>query len=126
MVLLAIAAAVALMLGLIGIYGVVSYIVSQRTNEIGLRLAVGAEPREVTAMIVLQGGIVALAGIGIGLAATAASGRMIESLLYDVGPSDPVVLAATTLILFVVVLLACWIPASRAARISPADALRSD
>jgi predicted permease len=126
MVLLAIAAAVALMMGLIGIYGVVSYIVTQRTNEIGVRLALGAEPGGVTAMIVRQGGLVALAGIAIGLGVALASGRLIESLLYDVSPHDPAVLVATTLLLFGVVILACWIPASRAARVNPADALRLD
>jgi ABC-type antimicrobial peptide transport system permease subunit len=126
MVLLAVAAVVALMMGLIGIYGVVSYIVTQRTNEIGVRLALGAEPGGVTAMIVRQGGLVALAGIAIGLGVALASSRLIESLLYDVSPHDPAVLAATTLLLFGVVILACWIPASRAARINPADALRLD
>ena len=79
MVLLAIAAGVALMLGVIGIYGVMSYIVSQRTSEIGVRLALGAEPANVASAIVRQGGLVALAGIAVGLAAALAGGRAIES-----------------------------------------------
>jgi predicted permease len=126
MALLTIAAAVALLLGLVGIYGVVSYIVSQRTSEIGVRLALGAAPRSVTAMIIRQSGWVTLAGIVIGLTATLATGRLIESLLFGVGPRDPVVLMATTVMLIVVAVLACWLPARRAARISPVQALRAN
>jgi ABC-type antimicrobial peptide transport system permease subunit len=126
MVLLVIAAAVALILGLIGIYGVTSYIVSQRSREIGIRLALGAEPRRAAGMIVRQGGLVTLAGIGVGTAAALAGGRFIESLLYDVDPRDPAVFAATTLALLSVALLACWVPARRAARIDPVAALRAE
>jgi putative ABC transport system permease protein len=126
MVLLAIAAGVALTLGVIGIYAVMSYIVSQRTGEIGVRLALGAEPRSVARMIVQQGGLVALGGIAIGLAAAFAGGRLIESLLYGVSPRDPGVFAATTLLLLAVALLACWLPARRAARLSPLEALRTE
>ena len=126
MVLLAIAAAVALLLGVIGIYGVMSYIVSQRTGEIGVRLALGAEPGSVAGMIVRQGGIVALTGIAVGLAIAFAASRLIESLLYGVSPRDPGVFAVTTLILLSVALLACWLPARRAARLSPLEALRTD
>src|SRR5689334_25317677 len=88
MVLLAIAAAVALLLGAIGIYGVMSYIVSQRRAEIGLRLALGAEPRGVIAMIVRQGGIVTIAGTLIGLATALVASRLLGSLLYDVSARD--------------------------------------
>jgi putative ABC transport system permease protein len=126
MVLLAIAAGVALMLGVIGIYGVMSYIVSQRTGEIGVRLALGAEPGSVARMIVRQGGFVAFTGVIVGLTAAVAGGRLIESLLYGVSPRDPGVFAATTLILLGVALLACWLPARRAARLSPLEALRTD
>jgi len=126
MVLLAIAAAVALMLGVIGIYGVMSYIVTQRTSEIGVRLALGAEPRNVAGQIVRQGGGVALAGIAVGLAAAFAGSRLIESLLYGVTPRDPGVFVATTLGLLLVALVACWLPARRAARLSPLEALRSE
>jgi putative ABC transport system permease protein len=125
-VLLAIAAGVALLLGLVGIYGVVSYIVSQRTGEIGVRLALGAEPGNVAAMIVYQGGIVALAGVLVGLGAAFAGGRLIASLLYDVSPRDPAVFAATAVALFGVATLACWLPARRAAHVSPVEALRAD
>jgi ABC-type antimicrobial peptide transport system permease subunit len=126
MVLLTIAAAVALLLGLVGIYGVVSYIVSQRTNEIGVRLALGAAPHSVTAMIVGQGSIVTVVGIVAGLGAALATGRLIESLLYGVSPRDPGVLAGTTVLLVVVAVLACWLPARRASRVSPVQALRAN
>jgi len=126
MVLLAIAAGVSLTLGVVGIYGAMSYIVTQRTGEIGVRLALGAEPGNVARMIVRQGGIVALAGITAGLAAAFAGGRLIESLLYGVSARDPGVLAGTAAVLLCVVLLACWLPARRAARLNPLDAIRTD
>jgi putative ABC transport system permease protein len=126
MVLLAIAAAVALLLGLVGIYGVVSYIVSQRTGEIGVRLALGAEPGSVAGMIVRQGGLVALGGLVVGLVAALAGSRLIESLLYDVSPRDPLVFTTTSLALLAVAVLACWLPARHAARVDPATALRAD
>jgi putative ABC transport system permease protein len=126
MVLLAIAAGVALTLGLIGTYGVMSYIVTQRTGEIGVRLALGAEPGGVARQVVRQGGTVALAGVIAGLAMALAGGRLIESLLYGVSPRDPAVFAATTMLLLMVALLACWLPARRAAALNPLDALRSE
>jgi putative ABC transport system permease protein len=126
MVLLAIAAFVALLLGMIGIYGVMSYIVSQRTGEIGVRLALGAEPSHVAGMIVRQGGFVALAGVTVGLAAAWAGSRFISSLLYGVSPLDPGVFVATTLTLLGIALLACWLPARRAAGLSPVEALRTE
>jgi putative ABC transport system permease protein len=126
MVLLAIAATVASLLGAIGIYGVVSYIVTQRTGEIGVRLAMGAEPGRVASMILRQGGIVTLAGMTVGLILAFAGGRLIQSLLYSVSPRDPAVFAATTLLLLVIALLACWLPARRAAKLSPLEALRTD
>jgi putative ABC transport system permease protein len=126
MVLLAIAAGVSLALGVVGIYGAMSYIVTQRTGEIGVRLALGAEPGSVVRLIVRQGGIVAVAGITVGLAAALAGGRLIESLLYGVSPRDPGVLAGTTAVLLCVALLACWLPARRAALLNPLDALRTE
>jgi putative ABC transport system permease protein len=126
MVLLAIAATVALLLGAIGIYGVISYIVAQRTSEIGVRLAMGAEPRTVARMILRQGGLVTLLGIGAGLIAALAGSQLIRSLLYDVSPRDPVVFALTTVALLAIALLACWLPARRASRLSPLEALRTE
>jgi ABC-type antimicrobial peptide transport system permease subunit len=126
MVLLAIAAAVALTLGLIGIYGVMSYIVSQRTAEIGVRLALGAAPGSVARMIVRQGGLVALAGVAVGVLAAFAGSRLIDSVLFGVSSRDPGVFVSTTLLLLTVAIVACWIPARRAARLSPLEALRTE
>jgi ABC-type antimicrobial peptide transport system permease subunit len=125
MVLITIAAGVALLLGLIGIYGVISYIVSQRSGEIGVRIALGAPPGSVARLILRQGGTVAFAGIVVGLGAALAGGRLVESLLYDVSPRDPAIVAPTTFMLLIVALLACWLPARRAARINPVDTLRA-
>jgi putative ABC transport system permease protein len=125
MALIAIAAGVALILGVIGIYGVMSYIVTQRTGEIGVRLALGAEPGSVAAMIVRQGAVVTLTGVMVGLVAAFAGSRLIESLLYGVSSRDPGVFAATTLILLGVALAACWLPARRASRLNPLQALRA-
>lgn len=126
MVVIAIAAVVALLLGIVGIYGVTSYIVTQRTGEIGVRMALGAAPRDVAGMILRQGGAVALGGIVIGMGVAFAAGRLMSSLLYGVSPHDPTVFATTTVLLLGVALLACWVPAERAARLSPLDALRAD
>ena len=125
MTLIAIAAAVALLLGVIGIYGVMSYIVTQRTSEIGVRVALGAAPAAVARAILWQGALVALAGLAVGVSAALAGGRAIESILFRVGPRDPAVFAITTVTLLLVALVACWLPARRAARLSPVDALRS-
>jgi len=126
MVLLAIAATVALLLGAIGIYGVISYIVAQRTGEIGVRLAMGAEPRGVARMILRQGGLVTMLGIVAGLIASLAGSQLIRTLLYGVSPRDPIVFSLTTVALLVVALLACWLPARRASRLSPLQALRTE
>jgi putative ABC transport system permease protein len=126
MVLLVIAAGISLFLGVIGIYGVTSYIVSQRTGEIGVRLALGAEPAAITRQIVRQGGLVAFIGIAIGLGAAFAGGRLIASVLYGVTPRDPMVFAVMAFTLQTVALTACWIPARRAARLDPTIALRAD
>jgi putative ABC transport system permease protein len=126
MVLVVIAASAAMLLGVIGIYGVMSYNVSQRTGEIGVRLALGAEPSTVMSMIVRQGGTVVLGGIAAGLAASLAGARLISSLLYDVAPRDPAVFAATTITLLTIALIACWLPARRAASVDPLIALRAE
>ena len=103
-----------------------SYIVSQRTNEIGVRLALGAEPARVMRMVVRQGGLVTLGGVTAGLVVSLAGGRVISSLLYDVSPRDPQVFATTTIALLAVALIACWIPARRAASVDPLTALRAE
>src|SRR5205814_4040820 len=117
MTLIVIAASTALLLGIVGIYGVMSYIVSQRTSEIGVRIALGAEPRTVTRMIVRQGGTVALAGVAAGLVAALAGSRLLATLLYDVSPRDPQVFTLTTVALLAVALVARWLPARRAANV---------
>jgi putative ABC transport system permease protein len=126
MIVIAAAASVAMVLGAIGIYGVTSYVVTRRTGEIGVRLALGAEPRRVSGMIVRQGALVVFLGVAAGLAAACAGGRMIESLLYGVSSRDPAVFGITTLILIALALLASWLPARRAARLNPLDALRTE
>ena len=126
MVLLAMAAIISLVLGVVGIYGVTSYIVSQRTSEIGVRLALGAEPGGITGQIVKQGGLVALTGIAVGLVTALAGSQLIASVLYGVNPRDPFVFGAMALTLQLIALLACWIPARRAAQLSPTIALRAD
>ncbi len=126
MTLIAIAGAVALVLGVVGVYGVVSYVVSQRTTEIGVRLALGAEPRRVSAMIVRQSGLVVMVGLLAGFATALASSRVLGTLLYGVSPRDPGVFSVTILVLFAVAITASWIPARRAARISPLAALRAE
>jgi putative ABC transport system permease protein len=126
MVLLAIAALSALALGVVGIYGVTAYIVTQRTSEIGIRLALGAEPTGITSQIVMKGGFVALIGIAVGLAAALAGGQLIASVLYGVSPRDPAVFASTAIALQAIALLACWLPARRASQLNPTIALRAE
>ncbi|HTM02005.1 MAG TPA: ABC transporter permease [Vicinamibacterales bacterium] len=126
MTLLLIAAGVALGIGLVGIYGVVAFVVSQRRNEIGVRLALGAAPQAVVAMIVRQGAAVTFAGIAAGIAIALAGSRVLASLLYGVGPRDPAVFAGASTTLFTVAIAACWLPARRAATVSPTEALRAD
>jgi putative ABC transport system permease protein len=122
--LLALFAALALVLAAIGIYGVMSYAVSQRTPEIGVRLALGADARDVLAMIVGYGLRLAMAGLAIGVALALALSRTLTSLLYETTGTDPTTFAGVVGTLGAVAILASYIPARRAARIAPVDALR--
>ncbi|HSM61303.1 MAG TPA: FtsX-like permease family protein, partial [Longimicrobiales bacterium] len=124
LVMLAIAAGVALFLGSVGIYGVISYVVSQRTREIGIRMAMGAERTTVRGMVLRQAGTLAGAGVLVGLVTAAALTRLMAALLYGVDPLDPVTFGAVALALSAVALLASWIPARRASRVDPVVALR--
>ncbi len=123
-VMLAIAAAVALALGVVGIYGVISYIVSQRTREIGVRMAVGADSRDVRRMVLRQGMILAGIGVAIGLGAAVGLTRLMSSLLYGVEATDPVTFGVVATILVAVALVASYLPALRASRTDPVEALR--
>ena len=123
---LGIAASVALLLGVVGIYGVIAYIAAQRTREIGVRMALGAQASDVRRLFVGHG--VKLVGLGlvIGIAAALASTRLMSALLFGVGPMDPVTYAAVSLLLGTVALVATYLPARRAARLDPVAALRTD
>jgi len=122
--LLAIAAVTALTLGVVGLYGVISFVVSQRASEIGIRLALGARPIDVCALVLRQGLSVAVAGVAIGLVVAAASTRLMASLLFEVSAYDPATFAAAAVVLIAVSAAATYVPARRAAAIDPADALR--
>jgi putative ABC transport system permease protein len=122
--LLSLFAGVALMLAAVGLYGVLAYTVTQRQREIGIRLALGARKRNVLSLVIGQGMKLALSGVALGLLAALALTRVIGSLLYGVTPTDPVTFAIVSLLLVAVALLACWLPARRAARIDPIEALR--
>jgi hypothetical protein len=124
LVMLGIAGAMALVLGMIGVYGVVSYAVSQRKREIGIRLALGAQRGDVLQMVLKQGAKMALVGVVIGLGAAFGLTRLMTSLLFGVAAHDPVTFASVAVILVAIVLLACYVPARRAMQVDPMIALR--
>ncbi|MET0399315.1 MAG: FtsX-like permease family protein [Longimicrobiaceae bacterium] len=119
-------AAAALGLAAVGVFGMLSYMVGTRRREIGVRMALGAEQRSITRMVVGSGLAHALAGALLGLAAALAGTRALTAVLFDVNPGDPATLALATAALLLVALAACWIPARRAARIVPLEAIRHE
>jgi ABC-type antimicrobial peptide transport system permease subunit len=126
MLLFATFSALALVLATIGVYGVMSYLVTQGRRELGIRLALGATPWAVIRLVLGQGLVVALAGVSIGLVAALALTRLFGSLLFGVAPTDPVTFAGVAGLLLAVALVACYIPARRAGRIDPMRTLRSE
>jgi len=113
-----------LLLSAIGIYGVLAYSVARRTKEIGIRMALGAARPEVMRLIVTQGMRLAGMGVAVGLVGAMAGARVLHSFLFGVGPNDPLTYICVALLLSAVVLFACWLPARRATRVNPMEALR--
>jgi len=126
LVMLAIAAGMALLLGVVGIYGVISYSVSQRTREIGIRMALGAPQERIRRMFVGHGLVLAAIGVGCGLGAAMALSRVMTALLFEVSPLDPLTYGAVSVVLVTAAFLASYLPARRATGIAPVDALRAE
>jgi len=126
LVMLALAGGTALLLGTVGLYGAISYSVSRRTREIGVRMALGAQPREVLMQIVARAMVIVLAGLILGVAASLALTRMMASMLFGVRPADPLTYLLVVFLLSIVTLAACYLPARRAVRVGPTVALRHE
>jgi putative ABC transport system permease protein len=126
MILLGVFAALALVLACVGICGVISFVVGQRTHEIGVRMALGAQPKDVVRLVVGEGVRTALIGVAAGVGTALGLTRLLDNLLFGVAPQDPLTFAAVAIALVMVALLACYLPARGAARVDPMVALRHD
>ncbi|MGA7887161.1 MAG: ABC transporter permease [Acidobacteriaceae bacterium] len=126
LVMLGVAGLMALLLGVVGIYGVISYSVTQRTREIGIRMALGAQRGEILGLFVRHGLVLTGIGMGCGMAAAFAAMRLMQSLLFGVSPYDPVTYAAITVTIFATAWLACWLPSRKALTVDPMNALRAE
>jgi putative ABC transport system permease protein len=116
----------AVALAAVGIYGVIAYAAAQRRNELAVRLALGATPREVFGLMMKQGGLLAAIGVTIGLATAYVSGRVVSSWLFEVRASDPLILGAAALVVVAIALIATTVPANRAAHLDPSRTLRPE
>jgi ABC-type antimicrobial peptide transport system permease subunit len=116
----------AIVLAGIGLYSVIAYNVTQRTHELGVRVALGAQPRDVIGLVVVDGLRLALIGVGIGTVVALWAGRWVKPLLFDVSPRDPFVFVLVATVLVAVAAVASWLPAKRASRVDPNVALRSE
>lgn len=119
-------AAIALVLATIGVYGVMAFMVSGRSREIGIRLALGARPGDVLRMILRDGACLTAAGVVIGLIAALALTRVMQTLLFEITPTDPVTFATFAALIALAAMLACFVPARRATRVDPVSALRAE
>jgi len=113
-------------LSALGLYGVIAYTVSQRTREIGIRMALGAQPRTVLGLVIGEGMRLALIGIALGLPGSLVLAQALQRLLYEIKPTDPLTFVLVAVLLGGVALLACWLPARRAANVDPITALRHE
>jgi putative ABC transport system permease protein len=124
LLLMSIFASAAVLLAVVGVYGLIAHLVSQRSHEFGIRIALGAQPRDILKLVLSKGLVLTLLGVGIGLAASLALTRFLSTLLFDVSATDPLTFISISVLLASVALFACYIPARRATRVDPMAALK--